>query len=108
VVVATLGDTVNIGRWALIKRRATGGGVVEDVQGRLERLSVSKRALLEQRLKPQGSALQGGQGREIAPTSFAQQRLWFLDQLEPNSSLYNGTWAVRIRGELQIQILEQS
>lgn len=39
------------------------------------------------------------------PLSFAQQRMWFLDQLEPASSQYNIPDAVRIRGRLDAKIL---
>ena len=42
------------------------------------------------------------------PLSFAQQRLWFLDQLEPNNSSYNVPYIVRMKGRLQVRALEQS
>jgi amino acid adenylation domain-containing protein len=42
------------------------------------------------------------------PLSFAQQRLWFLEQLQPNSELYNIPLALRIVGTLNIAALEQS
>ena len=36
------------------------------------------------------------------PLSFAQQRLWFLEQLAPGSPLYNMPLAVRARGDLRL------
>ena len=40
--------------------------------------------------------------------SFAQQRLWFFDQLEPGLSAYNIPAAVRLKGRLNLAALEQS
>ena len=42
------------------------------------------------------------------PASFAQQRLWFLDQLEPDNSLYNIPTAMRIHGPLNIAAIGRS
>jgi amino acid adenylation domain-containing protein/non-ribosomal peptide synthase protein (TIGR01720 family) len=42
------------------------------------------------------------------PLSYAQQRLWFIDQLEVNSTTYNMPWAIRIRGQLDAGILRRS
>src|SRR5262249_44082053 len=45
--------------------------------------------------------------KERLPLSFAQQRLWFLDQLVPNSSLYSIPRAVRLDGMLDLEVLER-
>ncbi|REJ44215.1 MAG: amino acid adenylation domain-containing protein [Microcystis flos-aquae TF09] len=45
---------------------------------------------------------------EELPLSYAQQRLWFLDQLEPNSPFYNISLALHLAGNLQVDVLEKS
>ncbi len=42
------------------------------------------------------------------PLSFAQQRIWFIDQLEPGNSAYNFPAAVHLKGPLNLVALKQS
>ncbi|MBA3712218.1 MAG: amino acid adenylation domain-containing protein [Pyrinomonadaceae bacterium] len=44
----------------------------------------------------------------VFPASFAQQRVWFLDQLAPDISLFNLSLAVRINGALNMEALRQA
>ncbi|HEY8670269.1 MAG TPA: condensation domain-containing protein, partial [Terriglobales bacterium] len=44
----------------------------------------------------------------VFPTTFAQQRLWFLEQLQPGSISYLVPWSLRISGKLNLPALEQS
>ncbi|MGI9309598.1 MAG: amino acid adenylation domain-containing protein, partial [Gammaproteobacteria bacterium] len=52
--------------------------------------------------KPAGNItpLAVGETGELPPLSYAQQRLWFLDQLEPGSAAYNLHWAAELHGAL--------
>ncbi|GAA3670614.1 hypothetical protein GCM10022267_66800 [Lentzea roselyniae] len=45
---------------------------------------------------------------EQAPLSFSQQRLWFLDEFAPGTAEYNILSAVRLRGELRVDVLTEA
>src|ERR1700730_10775234 len=70
------------------------------------------RKLLREKLASQsGRSTQGiprRSERTFIPLSFAQQRLWFLDQLQPGLTTYNISCVVRLRGRLEIKALERS
>jgi len=81
-------------------------------QGKFQ-LSAKKKAILDALLSQEGIAhpedriprrQQGGP----APLSFAQQRLWFFDQFEPASFVYNLLTAVSLHGKLDIPALQEA
>src|SRR5207342_1284197 len=81
---------------------------------RRARLSPEKRALLDQRLRgrkdrpaPQVK-VRPREHRNVAPLSFAQQRLWFLEHWDPGTAVYNVCIPLRIRGPLDVAALERS
>ncbi|GLV55541.1 hypothetical protein KDH_23850 [Dictyobacter sp. S3.2.2.5] len=59
---------------------------------------------LEQNALP---VLQVQERPAIIPLSFAQERLWFLSQLEPTSPAYTLPFALKLSGSLQVERLEQ-
>src|SRR5689334_10278912 len=85
-----------------------------DLSKQIAALSPGKLALLERRLKeggPHGSRMPEIPRRrtdEALPLSFAQERLWFLQQLVPSSALYNLPAMVRLSGPLDADALQES
>ncbi|BAS60151.1 amino acid adenylation domain protein (plasmid) [Leptolyngbya boryana NIES-2135] len=87
---------------------------MSDLSQRLAALSPEKRALLLQRLHqtsqhPTPTQIQRqARSTNTFPLSFAQQRLWFLNQLEPGNAFYNMPAAILLKGHLNIAALEHS
>src|SRR3569833_204112 len=78
-------------------------------------LSSAKQALLAKWLRKGNesggvaeNAIPRRQGSGPAPLSLEQQRLWFFNQLEPGSPLYNMPIASRLRGPLNPAALQQA
>src|SRR5262245_61693873 len=89
-------------------RRAASAGIMSNLTNRVvpqSGLSIAKQALLSKLLRgrsPGGNAPASSIPRRKdtgpAPLSFEQQQLWFFDQLEPESPLYNMPIAMRLTG----------
>src|SRR5437899_299484 len=51
---------------------------------------------------------QEGGERALAPLSFGQERLWFLDQLVPGNAAYNWPFAIRCRSALDLALYQKA
>ncbi|MDM8515212.1 amino acid adenylation domain-containing protein [Desulfobacterales bacterium HSG16] len=86
---------------------------MNDLKERLKGLSPEKRALLQSMLAKKSKAaaittIEKRSKNKEAKLSFAQQRLWFLEQMEQNISLYNLQAMLRLRGNIDPELLERS
>jgi amino acid adenylation domain-containing protein len=86
---------------------------MSDQLQRLAKLSPEKQALLMRLLNRTGDGarwlpiLPQRRTGDPFPLSFAQQRLWFLNQLQPDSSFYNVPDTYRLTGCLDARVLER-
>jgi amino acid adenylation domain-containing protein len=62
----------------------------------------------EEIVLPESDRIQRSESTGTAPLSFAQQRLWFLEQMQPGSPVYNLPGALRLIGRLSVPVLERS
>lgn len=83
--------------------------------GRKGPMSAERRALLARLLAQKGlrpaaapKPIERRSESGPVPLSFAQEALWFLDQLEPQRALHNQPGAVRLTGRLDVPALERS
>src|SRR5688500_5574191 len=86
---------------------------MQSLAERIAHLAPQQRAALEELLKRQGTEKPSPRPREddavhSYESSFAQQQLWFLDQLEPGQATYNIAAVVQFRGPLIPAALRQA
>ena len=93
---------------AELKLKAPKGSLTSELR---ERLVASKQDLISL-LRPAGasevSMIPKADRTKELPLSFTQQRLWFLDQMDPGVITYNMWAALTFKGELDIEVLERS
>src|SRR5260370_12607995 len=76
---------------------------MSDILKRVDEMSMAeKRSLLAEILRKKADSV-----RRV-PFSFAQERLWFLDQFQPGRATYNVAVALRITAPLNVNALESS
>src|SRR5213594_3421953 len=98
----------------MIPSNPIGPSHTDEITKKVEGLSPAKRTLLDLRMKKKEAeaAVEGGiphrEGRQKAALSFAQQRLWFLQQLETESPAYNVYGSVKLKGRLNEEALRRS
>ncbi|MEZ5064926.1 MAG: amino acid adenylation domain-containing protein [bacterium] len=90
---------------------------MKDLHDRLAALSPEQRRLLEARLKQKGleaprdsviRPMPDRASRPWFPTSLDQERLWFVDQMEPGNPAYNIHTTTRLRGRMNVENMKRA
>ena len=63
-------------------------------------------AMASHKQRPASQTIRRRSSTDLPPLSFAQKRLWFLDQLRPGNSTFNLPWLVRLQGDLNLPALQ--
>src|SRR5215208_6650241 len=86
---------------------------MSNLLNRISDLSPDEIIQLKQRLAPKQShspaeVIAPTRGRKKYPLSYAQERLWFLDQFQPASAIYNIPTAIEINAALNVRAVEEA
>ncbi|HEX8437373.1 amino acid adenylation domain-containing protein, partial [Archangium sp.] len=97
----------------LVSRLRSALGVEVPLRGLFEAPTAAKLAVRIAELQRQGGGVQVPPVLRVAreghsPVSFAQQRLWFLDQLMPGQTSYNVPIVLRLTGALDVETLRRT
>lgn len=85
----------------------------DDLSQRRSHLSAAKKALLDKwalggKVEETGApSIPRRPEQSLIPLTFAQQRLWFLDQVVPDSAAYTIHESMRLTGAIRASVLEQ-
>ena len=91
-----------------IRLKAEKGSLTEALK---QEISVHKQeiiALLSSGDTETTPELQPAKRDQALPLSYAQQRLWFLDELEPGTPVYNMPFALKVHGKLNTEALQNA
>ncbi len=89
-------------------------GDMDDLLQNVSKLSPEKRKLLELLLKEKdidvtkSRILPQSRQTNRFPLSYAQQRMWFLDRMEPGNPMYNNPAAVSIKGKVNVGAIRKA
>jgi amino acid adenylation domain-containing protein len=90
---------------------------MKSLDARLAALTPQQRAVLEARLRERGlrvprlgviRRMPDRERREWFPASLDQERLWFVDQMEPGNPAYNIHTTTRLRGPMDVEAMRRA
>jgi amino acid adenylation domain-containing protein len=88
---------------------------MSDISKRIEALSPQQRLLLLEKLKKKSDTQEDQPALPVTrnrnnthPLSFEQERLWFLEKLNPGTSIYNTSSPLVLKGKVDIKAFEKS